>query len=180
MTLPVGLDVTGRRALVVGGGPAVVEGARALVDAGALVHVVAPWCCEELEELAVAGGLSWSARDYAGPTTSTAPGSSSSGRATCTDDGVRADALAARVWCLDAALPDAGTAGLPPTARVTTPDGTVTVATHAPGDAALAVDVTRAVDGLLAGGALDLRRHRARAGPAGSPSSAAGRGPTGC
>ena len=60
MTLPVGLDLTGRRALVVGGGPAVVDGVRALVGAGALVHVVSPWLCEELEELAVAGGLAWS------------------------------------------------------------------------------------------------------------------------
>ena len=66
MTLPVGLDLTGRRALVVGGAPAVVGGARALVGAGALVHVVSPWLCEELEELAVSGGVSWAAREYAG------------------------------------------------------------------------------------------------------------------
>ena len=81
-----------------------------------------------------------------------------------TDDRVRADAWHARVWCVDAALPGAGTADLPATAGVTTPDGTVTVATHFPGDAALAADVTRALDGLLAHGALDLRRHRARPG----------------
>ena len=48
---------------------------------------------------------------------------------------------------------------------MTTPDGTVTVAAHSPGDPALAADVTRAVDGLLAGGALDLRRRTARPGP---------------
>ena len=116
VTLPVGLDLTGRRAVAVGGGPAVVEGVRALVGAGALVHVVAPWLCEELEELAVAGELGWSARDYAGPTDLDGAwfvvvGSGDA----ATDDVVRADALAARVWCLDAALPDAGTAA--PAAR---------------------------------------------------------------
>ena len=165
MTLPVGLDLTARHAVAVGGGPAVVEGVRALVAAGALVQLVAPWLCEELEELAVAGELGWSARDYAGPTDLAdawfvVVGSGDA----ATDDSVRADALAARVWCLDAALRGAGTADLPPTAQVTTPDGTVTVATHSPGDAALATDVTRAVDGLLTGGSLDLRRRRARAG----------------
>ena len=113
----------------------------------------------------MAGGLSWSARDYAGADDLDGAWFVVVGSGDAhVDDAVRRDALAARVWCLDAALPDAGTAGLPPTARVATPDGTVTVATHSPGDAALAVDVTRAVDGLLAGGALDLRRHRARRG----------------
>ena len=58
--------------------------------------------------------------------------------------------------CLGAGLEP--TASLPATAPVATPDGTVTVATHSPGDRALGADVTRAVDGLLAGGALDLRR----------------------
>ena len=165
MTLPVGLDVSGRRALVVGGGPAVVEGARALVEAGALVHVIALWCCEELEELALAGRLGWSARDYTGADDLDGAWFVVVGSGDAhVDDGVRRDALAAQVWCLDAARPGAGTAGLPPTARVATPDGTVTVATHSPGDVALAAGVTRAVDRLLAGGALDLRRHRARPG----------------
>ena len=166
MTLPIGLDLTGRRALVVGGAPAVVRGARALVDAGALVHVVSPWLCEELEELAVSRGVTWAAREYAGAADLdeswlVVVGSGDSG----VDEAVRADALAARIWCLDAAGPDAGTAILPTTSLVTTPDGTVTVAAHAPGDPVLASDVTRAVDGLLAGGAIDLRRRAARPGP---------------
>ena len=106
MTLPVGLDLTGRRALVVGGAPAVVRGARAHVDAGALVHVVSPWLCEELEELAVSHGVTWAARDYAGAADLEGSwfvvvGSGDSG----VDAAVRADALATRTWCLDAAGP---------------------------------------------------------------------------
>ena len=166
MTLPVGLDLTGRRALVVGGAPAVVGGARALVGAGALVHVVSPWLCEELEELAVSGGVTWSAREYAGAADLdeswlVVVGSGDS----AVDESVRTDALAARIWCLDAADPEGGTATLPATSLVATADGTVTVAAHAPGDPVLATGVARTVDGLLAGGAVDLRRRTARPGP---------------
>ena len=165
MTLPVGLDLTGRPALVVGGGPAVVDGARALVGAGALVRVVAPWLCEELEELALSGELAWSARDYTGAgelddVWFVVVGTGDP----ATDDRVRADAVSARLWCVDGVLPLGGTASLPPTAQATTPDGTVVVAAHSPDDQALAADVTRAVDGLLAGGAVDLRRRSPRHG----------------
>ena len=165
MTLPVGLDLRGRRAVAVGGGPAVVEGVRALVGAGALVQVVAPWLCEELEELAVAGELGWSARDYAGPADLADAWFAvvGTGDAT-TDESVRADALAARVWCLDGSAARGGSAALPATSRVTTPDGTVTLAAHSPGDRALAADVARAAEGLLVGGAMDLRRRTVRPG----------------
>jgi uroporphyrin-III C-methyltransferase / precorrin-2 dehydrogenase / sirohydrochlorin ferrochelatase len=165
VTLPVGLDLTGRPALVVGGGPAVLDGVRALVGAGADVRVVSPWLCEELEELAVSGGLSWSAHDYAGAaeldeTWFVVVGTGDP----ATDDRVRADALSARVWCVDGIAPLGGTATLPPTARATTPDGTVVVAAHSSGNQSLAAEVARAVDGLLADSALDLRRHQARPG----------------
>ena len=187
MTLPVGLDLTGRRALVVGGGPAAAAPVHALVEAGAMVHVVAPWCCEQLEEWALTGEIAWAARDYAGATDLddvwfVVVGS---GDATIDAD-VRADATAARLWCVDATaasstgspgpatlpvpepLPDTaasgGTATLPISTQVTTPDGTVTLATHSPADPGLAAAVTRAAEGLLAGGALDLRRRTARPG----------------
>ncbi len=164
MTLPVGLDLTGRAALVVGGGPAVVEGVRALVGARAQVRVVAPWLCEELEELAVSGELDWSAREYAGAAELDDAWFVVVGTGDAvTDDRVRADALSARLWCVDGVLPLGGTATLPPTARATTPDGTVVVAAHSPDDA-LAAEVTRTVDGLLAGGAVDLRRRSPRPG----------------
>jgi uroporphyrin-III C-methyltransferase/precorrin-2 dehydrogenase/sirohydrochlorin ferrochelatase len=165
VTLPVGLDLDGRPALVVGGGPAVVEGARALVGAGAQVHVVAPWLCEELEELAVSGELQWSAREYTGTTELDDAWFVVVGTGDpATDDRVRADALSARLWCVNGVGPLEGTATLPPTARSTTPDGSVVVAAHSPDDRALAAEVTRAVDGLLAGGSVDLRRRSPRPG----------------
>ena len=165
MTLPVGLDLTGRGVLVVGGGPSVVPAVRALVEAGARVRVVASWVCEELEERAIGGEICWRAADYAGTADLDDAwlviiGSGDQG----TDDSARADALASRVWSVDALSPSGGTAALPETARVVTPDGTVTVAAHSPGDRALGADVTRAVGDLLAGGALDLRRRSPRPG----------------
>ena len=48
---PLHLDVTGRRVLVAGGGPVAARRARDLLEAGALVRVVAPALCEDLREL---------------------------------------------------------------------------------------------------------------------------------
>jgi uroporphyrin-III C-methyltransferase / precorrin-2 dehydrogenase / sirohydrochlorin ferrochelatase len=165
VTLPVGLDLRGRRVLVVGGAPAVVDGARALVRAGALVHVVSPWLCEELEELALSGGLTWAAREYAGRADLDDAWFVVVGSGDAAVDGAAlADALATRVWCLDVSVTERGTATLPATSEVATPDGTVTLAAHSPGDRELAHDVARSAEGLLAGGALDLRRRTARPG----------------
>ena len=80
---------------------------------------------------------------------------------------MREDADRARLWCLTPPSSGAGAgvgAVLADTASVSTPDGTVTVAVHAP-DALQASRTTRAVAGLLADGSLDLRRHTPRGGP---------------
>jgi hypothetical protein len=54
---PLLLDLSGRRAVVVGGGPVAARRARGLVDAGARVEVIAPWACEEVWQLHDAGSL---------------------------------------------------------------------------------------------------------------------------
>jgi uroporphyrin-III C-methyltransferase/precorrin-2 dehydrogenase/sirohydrochlorin ferrochelatase len=162
MTLPVGLDLTGRRVVAVGGGPASATGVRTLVDAGALVEVVSRWLCEELSALALSGEVSWTEREYAGPhdldgawLVHTASGDLP------VDDAVLADAVAARVWCL-APLLDSAPAQLPATATTTVGDVTVTVAAHTGADRALGADVARAVDHILSSGTLDLRRRTPR------------------
>src|SRR5947207_14148429 len=50
---PLLLDLAGRRAIVVGGGRVALRRARGLLDAGALVHVVAPEVLPELAALDV-------------------------------------------------------------------------------------------------------------------------------
>ena len=62
--LPVFLDIAGRRAVVVGGGPVAARKAADLVAAGAAVSVVAPSVCEDLRDSVAAGELAWEARDY--------------------------------------------------------------------------------------------------------------------
>lgn len=61
---PVFLELKGRPVLVVGGGPAAARKVRSLLETGALVRLVAPRLCEELERLAVEGRLGWRRRVY--------------------------------------------------------------------------------------------------------------------
>ena len=63
MSLPVGLDLTGRRVVVVGGGPRVASSLRAVLAAGAVVEVVAPWVCEDVAEHVATGEVAWTQRD---------------------------------------------------------------------------------------------------------------------
>ena len=58
------LNLKGRRALVVGGGPIGLEKVEGLLVCGADVHVVAPDVGEELERLAADGEIRWSRREY--------------------------------------------------------------------------------------------------------------------
>jgi uroporphyrin-III C-methyltransferase/precorrin-2 dehydrogenase/sirohydrochlorin ferrochelatase len=159
--LPVVLDLTGRLVVAVGGGPVSARRVRAFLDEGAVVRVVAPWLCEDLRELAVAGRVDWVARDYAGSSdldgawfAHTATGEPS------VDREVAADAEALRIWCVDATDAAGTTASVAARADVTTPDGRVTVAAYAAGDPGLAVTVRDGVERALASGTLDLRRTR--------------------
>lgn len=161
--LPLVLDLTGRLVVAVGGGPVSARRVAAFVSEGAEVRVVAPWVCEDLLDLVRGGRVEWQARDYAGAAdldgawlVHTATGERS------TDAAVSADALAARIWCVDATDAAATTASVPARARVSTPDGEVTVAAYAGGDPRLARAVRDGVELALATGGIDLRRHRPR------------------
>ena len=161
MNLPVGLHLDGRRVVVVGGGPTVLPAVRDLQAARALVHVVAPWVCEDLAASVATGEIAWREGEYAGPVdlegawlVVVATGEPTS------DAAVLADAERTRTWAVTVAT-GGGTADLVPTAEVSTPDGTVRVATHA-SDADLAEAVSREVAGVLANGSVDLRRRDPR------------------
>ena len=60
-----GLRLTGRRVLVVGGGAVATRRVPSLLDAGADVAVVSPHVTTSLEGLAAAGRIGWTARRYA-------------------------------------------------------------------------------------------------------------------
>jgi siroheme synthase-like protein len=58
------LRLTGRRCLVVGGGPIGLEKVEGLLACGGDVVLVAPTAVPELEELAAEGSIRWERRDY--------------------------------------------------------------------------------------------------------------------
>jgi uroporphyrin-III C-methyltransferase/precorrin-2 dehydrogenase/sirohydrochlorin ferrochelatase len=153
---PLTLRVAGRRVLVVGGGPVAARRARALVEAGADVHVVAPQAAPDIARLAADGALTWVPRGYRGGDLDGAWLAHTATGQPAVDARVLADADAARIWCVQAAAADVATAWVPAVARV----DDVVVAVNAGGDPRRAARLRDAVAGLLRGGQLPLRRGR--------------------
>jgi uroporphyrin-III C-methyltransferase/precorrin-2 dehydrogenase/sirohydrochlorin ferrochelatase len=114
---PLVLDLFGRRALVVGGGPVAARRAGGLVSAGAAVEVVAPWLCEDLATLVADRSVLWHSRDYTDGDVDgawlvhTATGDRS------TDDAVAQAARDAHIWCVRADDASASAAWTPAVAR---------------------------------------------------------------
>ena len=156
---PITLDLRGRRALVVGGGPVAARRVRGLVEAGAHVDVVAPYAAEDVRELSAAGTIRWFERDY-DVTDLTEPRRAWLVQA-CTDDPrvnatVAADADALGIWAVRADDAAASAAHTPALTRA----AGLTVAVSADGDPRAAVALRNAIELLLSSGSLPLRRHR--------------------
>ena len=67
MTTMLGLQLTGRRVLVVGGGPVAARRVQSLLADAARVVVVAPQLCEVLLDLHRWGLIEWRAREVEEP-----------------------------------------------------------------------------------------------------------------
>ena len=61
------IRLTGRRCVVVGGGPVGLEKVEGLLACDAQVALIAPEVVKELRELATEGSITWEQREYAGP-----------------------------------------------------------------------------------------------------------------
>lgn len=61
---PVGLDLEGRRVVVIGGGSVAQRRIPVLLEAGAAVHLVSPEITPTLQGLVDAGRIRWEAREY--------------------------------------------------------------------------------------------------------------------
>jgi uroporphyrin-III C-methyltransferase/precorrin-2 dehydrogenase/sirohydrochlorin ferrochelatase len=157
---PTALRLLGRPVLVVGGGPVAARRAKGLLDAGAVVTVVAPVASPALREMADAGLLTWAARPYDSRDVDgvwfvqTATGDSG------VDARVSADAEAQRVWCVNASDHEASAAWTPAVAVV----DDVKIAINAGGDPRRAMALRDAVATALETGDLPLRRRRAHQG----------------
>jgi uroporphyrin-III C-methyltransferase/precorrin-2 dehydrogenase/sirohydrochlorin ferrochelatase len=155
---PVLLDLTGRRVVVVGGGRVALRRARGLLEAGALVHVVAPAVLPELAGLAGPGGpgVAVHRRRYAEGDLDGAWLVHA-----CTDDPAVNAAVAAaaerrQVPCVRADAAAGGSARTPAVAR----SGELTVAVNADGDPGRAVALRDGVARLLELGELPVRHRR--------------------
>ncbi|MEZ5093879.1 uroporphyrinogen-III C-methyltransferase [Nocardioides sp.] len=157
---PVHLDLAGRRVVVVGGGPVAARRMRDLVDAGADVHVVAAYACEDVHEAAARGDAVLHLREFEcrdlddAWLVHTATGDEE------VDDSVVAAASERRVWCVRASDAARSPAWRPAVAR----SGDVVVSVSAGGDPRRATALRSAIAADLQTGRLPLRRHRRRPG----------------
>lgn len=157
---PLGLRLAGRTVVVVGGGAVAARRASSLVDAGAIVTVVAPEASAELRALLAIGAVTWRERAYL---TGDLNGAWLAHTATGVPDVdalVSADAEAARIWCVNASDRHEATAWVPAVTR--RDDVTVSVSTG--GDPRRAMALRDAIGVAFDTGSLPLRHHRRAAG----------------
>jgi uroporphyrin-III C-methyltransferase/precorrin-2 dehydrogenase/sirohydrochlorin ferrochelatase len=156
---PIALDLAGRAVVVVGGGTVALRRARALVEAGAVVTVIAPQVRPEFDQLGVhVVPRGYRDGDLYGCWLAHA----------ATDDPAVNAAVAAaaerdRIWCVRADDASASAAWTPAVAR----HGDVTVAVTAGADPRRAAKLRAALALALAEGSLPLRHYRAAQAPAG-------------
>lgn len=153
---PTALRLLGRPVLVVGGGPVAARRAKGLLDAGAVVTVVAPVASPALQDMADAGLLTWAARPYDSKDVDGAWFVQTATGDPKVDAQVSADAEAQRVWCVNASDHEASAAWTPAVAEV----DDVKIAINAGGDPRRAMAVRDAVATALETGDLPLRRRR--------------------
>jgi siroheme synthase-like protein len=114
---PVVLDLTGRDALLVGGGEVAARKASALIDAGARLRVVAPTLGADLRRRHEAGELTWEARSGSPDDVGEAVVVVCASSDPATDAAVAARARELRIPVVVAGDPAAGTASSPATLR---------------------------------------------------------------
>jgi uroporphyrin-III C-methyltransferase / precorrin-2 dehydrogenase / sirohydrochlorin ferrochelatase len=155
MTYPLMLDVTGRKVVVAGGGQVALRRVRALLAAGALVHVVAPRVAPELAALPVIiDRRPYRDGDLAGAWLVHA---ATSDPAVNTAIAMAAERL--RIWCSRADDASRSRAWAPAVTR----HGEVTVAVTAGGDPRRSQRLRSAIELALAEGSLPVQPQRPQA-----------------
>jgi uroporphyrin-III C-methyltransferase/precorrin-2 dehydrogenase/sirohydrochlorin ferrochelatase len=147
------LDVSGRRVVVVGGGPVGARRAVALADAGADVVVVAPVVDAAIE---ADPRVTVVRREYRSGDLAGAWLAQACTGITAVDEAVARDADDGRVWCVRASSSKSSKAWTPAVARV----DDVVVGVNAGGDPGRARVLRDAIALLLANGDLPTRRRR--------------------
>lgn len=162
---PTTLRLAGRRVLVVGGGRVAAGRVGVLLDAGALVDVVAPEIGEDLTTLAIEGRIRWQQRGFARDDVMSPEPAWLVHAATDSPETNSAAADSSeenRIWCIRADDARASAAWTPAVGRGApgTPAQGVTIAVSGGGDPRRAAAVRDAVIAGLASGLLPVRRQR--------------------
>ena len=178
-----GLRLTGRRVVCIGGGAVTARRVRDLLADGAHVTVIAPALSEPLRDLLAGAGprvadsgvscrtthnlsaATWIDRGYAGAAdldgawlVHTATGDAG------IDAQVSRDAERLRIWCIDATDAERATAHVPARGTVELGDATLAVAVHGGGDPRRAITARNAAVEHLSSGIVDLRARRSHEG----------------
>ncbi|MFI7424254.1 uroporphyrinogen-III C-methyltransferase [Nonomuraea sp. NPDC049684] len=153
-----GLRLSGRRVLVVGGGRVAQRRVPALIEAGAEVTVVSPSVTPALDDLIATGRVTWHARPYEVGDCDGAWLVQACTDVRSVNAAVAAEAEAKRVWCVRADDRDASAAWTPASGRV----DEISVAVTAGGDPRRAAGIRDAVVGALRDGTVDARRNRTK------------------
>ncbi|MFE2986393.1 uroporphyrinogen-III C-methyltransferase [Streptomyces sp. NPDC059262] len=114
---PVGLRLTGRRVVVLGGGQVAQRRLPALIAAGADIHLVSPTATPSVEAMADGGELTWSQRPYADGDLADAWYALIATGDRTANEAASAEAERHRVWCVRSDDADAATAWTPATGR---------------------------------------------------------------
>ncbi|RKQ36534.1 uroporphyrinogen-III C-methyltransferase [Kocuria tytonis] len=158
MTYPLGLNLSGRRVLVVGGGPVAARRVPPLLAEGALVELVAPRVQDDLEALAASGALTWHARGFAPDDVTGAWLVLAHTDSPAVQQLVRRTAEERRVFCVTGGDAAASSAWVPAVARA----HGVTVAVNAAADPRRAKSVAAWVAARLETGEIPVRARRSR------------------
>jgi len=162
MTTMIGLSLTGRRVVFVGGGNVAARRVGRFLDEGALVTVVAPEVGSAMRELVDAGRVTWIARAAREADVTDAWFVHAATARTSVDATVAAWCEAARVLCVNTSDGAHGTARL--TAETRSGDVIVGVASDAGVDPRRSARLRDAIGAALRDGMLPLRRRRRSAG----------------
>ncbi|MDF9812165.1 uroporphyrinogen-III C-methyltransferase [Streptomyces sp. SPB162] len=155
---PVGLRLSGRRVVVLGGGTVAQRRLPALVSAGADIVLISPSATPSVEAMADAGELRWERRPYQEGDLADAWYALIATTDTTANAAASAEAEARRVWCVRSDDAEAATAWTPATGRS---EG-VTVAVLTGRDPRRSAAVRDAVVEGLRDGTLVAPRHRER------------------
>jgi len=151
------VELAGKRVVVVGAGAVGTRRIRQLLDAGAVVHVVAPTYSTDVAEWVGAGAITVDSRDYRDGDLSGAWLAVTATGIPAVDQAVSNSAERERTWCINSASHSESTAtGMLP---VEGPDG-VHIAVHGGGDPGRAIALRDAIGLALAVGELPVRATR--------------------